>query len=101
MVIPVKKSSPSNVITAREHLQQLIRSKPDVPSKLAEPGPLDVAIENSKDSAIREKAQKIKVIKQRKAELLYQARKSDVEQFLTELRKTMHDFSTGADMTDF
>lgn len=100
MVIPLKELSPPNVITAREHLQQLIRSKPDVPPKLAESGPLDIAIESSKDAAIREKAQKIKLIKQRKAALLYQARKSDVEQFLNELRKTMHDLSAAADVTD-
>lgn len=100
MVIPVKRSSPQTVITAREHLQQLILSKPDVPPKLAESGPLDMAIESSKDAAIREKAQKIKLIKQRKAALLYQARKSDVEEFLHELRKTMHDFSAAADVTD-
>jgi hypothetical protein len=100
MVIPAKKSSPPNVITAREHLQQLVRSKPDIPPKSVEPEPLETAIEASKDPAIRAKAQKIKLIKQRKATLLYQARKSDVEQFLNELRKTTTDLSAAVDVTD-
>lgn len=99
MVIPAKKSSPPDVISAREHLQQLVRSKPDIPPKLVEPDTLEKAIESSKDAAIREKAQKIRLIKQRKAALLSQARKTDVEQFLNQLRKTMEGLSAGVDAT--
>ncbi|KAJ9101784.1 hypothetical protein QFC21_003123 [Naganishia friedmannii] len=89
--LPAKKNSPPHMATVRQHLQQLVRSKPDVPPKtIAEETP-EIAKSGIDATATVLKA---KLKRQRQAKALqarYQARKTDVEQFLNEMRKTLQD----------
>lgn len=96
MVLPAKKNSPPTLTAAREHLQQLVRAKADIP-KLEDAGPSDSTGDGTIDSAAHAKAQKIKLIRQRKATLLCQTRKLAVDQFLDELRKTLQSLAVPAD----
>lgn len=92
MVLPAKKTTPPTIAAAREHLQQLVLSKPNIPPKVgAEPS--EFSADGASDPVALAKAEKIKLIKQRKATLLYQTRKLAVDQFLEEFRKTLRGFA--------
>ncbi|KAJ9116991.1 hypothetical protein QFC22_004649 [Naganishia vaughanmartiniae] len=96
LVLPAKKTSPPHTATVRQHLHQLIRSKPDVPPKTLAAASPEVA-----KSGIEAKAAvlKAKLKRQRQAKALqerYQARKADVEQFLNEMRKSLRDRASSA-----
>jgi hypothetical protein len=89
MVIPAKKTTPPTIAAAREHLQQLVRSKPDIPPRVQDAEPSALLADGTSNPVASEKAEKIKLIQQRKAALLHQSRKRVVEQFLEEFRKTL------------
>lgn len=96
MVLPAKKTTPPIIAGAREHLQQLVRSKPDIPSRVRDAEPSALVADGTGDPVASEKAQKIKLIQQRKAALLDQTRKLAVEQFLDEFRKTLRGLASNS-----
>lgn len=91
LVLPAKKTSPPHTATFRQHLQQLVRSKPDVPLRTIAAESPEIAKSGIDATAA---ALKAKLKRQRQAKALqerYQARKADVEQFLNEMRKTLQE----------
>lgn len=95
MVLPAKKTTPPTIAAAREHLQQLVRLKPDILPQVGATEPPEA--NSASDSVAVAKADKIKLIKQRKATLLYQTRRLAVDQFLEEFRKTLRGLATSTD----
>lgn len=96
LVLPAKKALPPHISIARQHLQQLARSKPDVPAKAIAAESPQIAKSGIDATAA---ALKAKLKRQRQAKALqecYQARKADVEQFLDEMRKILQDRATPA-----
>ncbi|KAJ9113904.1 hypothetical protein QFC19_000098 [Naganishia cerealis] len=96
LVLPAKKTSPPHTATIRQRLQQLVRSRPDVPLKAIGAESPESAKAGMDGTAA---ALKAKLKRQRQAKALqdcYQERKKDVEQFLDEMRKTLQDRAVSA-----